>query len=54
MSGPGLGAIFDRAGVVIDSSKHQETSWERLARKEERLLRGGHFKRGFGMFPTQP
>jgi len=42
------GAIFDWDGVIIDSSRHHEESWERLAREEGKLLPEGHFKRGFG------
>jgi len=42
------GAIFDWDGVIIDSSKHHETAWERLAQEERRELPPGHFKLGFG------
>jgi len=42
------GALFDWDGVVIDSSRHHEESWERLAREESRVLPPDHFKRGFG------
>jgi HAD superfamily hydrolase (TIGR01509 family) len=42
------GAIFDWDGVIIDSSRHHEESWERLAREEHRELPEGHFKAGFG------
>jgi HAD superfamily hydrolase (TIGR01509 family) len=42
------GAIFDWDGVVIDSSRCHEESWERLAREERRGLPEGHFKAGFG------
>jgi beta-phosphoglucomutase family hydrolase len=42
------GAIFDWDGVIIDSSKHHEESWERLAREISKPLPPGHFKRGFG------
>jgi HAD superfamily hydrolase (TIGR01509 family) len=42
------GAIFDWDGVIIDSSRHHEESWERLAREERRELPEGHFKAGFG------
>jgi len=42
------GAIFDWDGVIIDSSRHHEESWERLAREENRTLPAGHFKLGFG------
>jgi HAD superfamily hydrolase (TIGR01509 family) len=44
-----LGAIFDWDGVVIDSSRHHEESWNRLAREEKRALPEGHFLKGFGM-----
>ncbi|HEY0944859.1 MAG TPA: HAD family phosphatase [Opitutaceae bacterium] len=43
-----LGVIFDWDGVVIDSSRQHEESWERLAREEGRTLPPGHFKAGFG------
>jgi beta-phosphoglucomutase family hydrolase len=43
------GAIFDWDGVVIDSSRQHELSWEHLAREEGRKLSPDHFKRGFGM-----
>jgi len=42
-------AIFDWDGVIIDSSRQHEESWNRLARNEGRTLPVGHFKRGFGM-----
>src|SRR5688572_10967005 len=42
------GAIFDWDGVIIDSSRHHEESWERLAREGSRILPEGHFKAGFG------
>jgi HAD superfamily hydrolase (TIGR01509 family) len=45
----GLGAIFDWDGVVIDSSRHHEESWNRLAAEEKRALPEGHFLKGFGM-----
>lgn len=44
-----LGAIFDWDGVVIDSSRHHEESWNRLAAEERRVLPEGHFLKGFGM-----
>lgn len=44
-----LGAIFDWDGVIIDSSRHHEESWERLAREAGRSLPAGHFLKGFGM-----
>jgi HAD superfamily hydrolase (TIGR01509 family) len=42
------GAIFDWDGVVIDSSRCHEISWERLAQEEGRALPPDHFERGFG------
>ena len=42
------GAIFDWDGVVIDSSRQHEGSWERLAREYGKGLPEGHFKAGFG------
>lgn len=44
----GWGALFDWDGVVIDSSRHHEESWERLAREIGKPLPEGHFKEGFG------
>jgi beta-phosphoglucomutase-like phosphatase (HAD superfamily) len=44
-----LGAIFDWDGVVIDSSRHHEESWNRLAREAGLSLPEGHFLKGFGM-----
>ena len=44
-----LGAIFDWDGVIIDSSRHHEESWNRLARESGRILPEGHFLKGFGM-----
>jgi beta-phosphoglucomutase-like phosphatase (HAD superfamily) len=43
------GAIFDWDGVIIDSSRHHEESWNRLARETGRALPPGHFLKGFGM-----
>ena len=43
-----LGAIFDWDGVIIDSSRQHEESWERLATEERRVLPENHFKQGFG------
>jgi beta-phosphoglucomutase family hydrolase len=43
------GAIFDWDGVIIDSSRQHEESWELLAREEHRPLPTDHFKRSFGM-----
>ena len=42
------GAIFDWDGVIIDSSRCHEVSWDRLASEEKRVLPEGHFKAGFG------
>jgi HAD superfamily hydrolase (TIGR01509 family) len=42
-------ALFDWDGVIIDSSRHHEESWERLAAEEHHVLPPGHFRRGFGM-----
>jgi HAD superfamily hydrolase (TIGR01509 family) len=42
------GAIFDWDGVIIDSRRHHEESWECLAREEKRVLPEGHFIKGFG------
>jgi len=43
------GAIFDWDGVIIDSSRQHEKSWELLAHEENRRLPPDHFKRSFGM-----
>ncbi len=42
------GALFDWDGVVIDSSRQHELSWEQLAREEDLALPADHFHRGFG------
>ena len=42
-------ALFDWDGVIIDSSRHHEESWDRLAAEERRPLPPGHFQRSFGM-----
>ncbi len=42
-------AIFDWDGVIVDSSRAHNESWERLAKQENRALPPGHFKRSFGM-----
>jgi beta-phosphoglucomutase family hydrolase len=42
-------AIFDWDGVVVDSSRAHELSWEQLALAEGRTLPPDHFKRSFGM-----
>ena len=43
-----LGIIFDWDGVVIDSSRQHEESWDLLAEEEGLSLFEGHFKIGFG------
>ena len=42
------GAIFDWDGVIIDSSRHHEKSWELLAQEEGLLLPPDSFRLGFG------
>ncbi len=42
-------ALFDWDGVIVDSSRPHEKSWERLAAEEHRALPPDHFKRSFGM-----
>jgi beta-phosphoglucomutase family hydrolase len=44
-----FGALFDWDGVIVDSSRLHEESWELLAREVGRPLPPGHFKRSFGM-----
>lgn len=41
-------AIFDWDGVIIDSSRPHERSWEMLAAETGRSLPPDHFTRGFG------
>lgn len=43
-----VGFVFDWDGVVVDSSKQHEQSWELLAEAEGHSLFDGHFKLGFG------
>jgi len=43
------GALFDWDGVVIDSSRQHEESWEMLAAEIGKPLPADHFVRGFGM-----
>jgi beta-phosphoglucomutase family hydrolase len=43
-----IGVIFDWDGVIIDSSRQHEESWERLAAEERRILPPDHFVLGFG------
>ena len=42
------GAIFDWDGVIIDSSRHHEKSWELLAQEEGLPLPPNAFRLGFG------
>lgn len=42
------GALFDWDGVIIDSRKHHEESWDRLAAEVGKPLPPGHFLKGFG------
>jgi len=42
------GAIFDWDGVIIDSSRHHEKSWELLAQEEGLPLPPDSFRLGFG------
>lgn len=44
-----IGALFDWDGVIIDSARQHERSWELLAGEERLPLPADHFKRGFGM-----
>jgi HAD superfamily hydrolase (TIGR01509 family) len=48
-SSPILGALFDWDGVIIDSARQHERSWEMLAAEIGRPLPENFFKRGFGM-----
>ncbi|MEZ5405948.1 MAG: HAD family phosphatase, partial [Verrucomicrobiia bacterium] len=43
------GVIFDWDGVIVDSSRLHEKSWEILAKELNLILPEGHFKKGFGM-----
>ena len=45
---PPWAAVFDWDGVILDSSRHHEESWERLAKERGKPLPDGHFRRGFG------
>jgi beta-phosphoglucomutase family hydrolase len=42
-------AIFDWDGVIIDSSRQHEQSWQQLAKEEHRQLPPEFFLRSFGM-----
>lgn len=44
-----IGAIFDWDGVITDSSRYHEESWQRLAKKEGRSLPPRYFRESFGM-----
>jgi beta-phosphoglucomutase family hydrolase len=46
---PSWGAIFDFDGVIVDSSKQHEESWQILARDSQLKLPADFFKRSFGM-----
>ncbi|MEI8233825.1 MAG: HAD family phosphatase [Verrucomicrobiota bacterium] len=48
MTSPSWGALFDWDGVIIDSSRHHEKSWELLAREEGLPLPPDSFRLGFG------
>ena len=48
ISAENLGVLFDWDGVIIDSSRQHEVSWERLATEENAILPADHFVRGFG------
>ena len=48
MTDAGWGAIFDWDGVIIDSSRQHDESWDRLAAEVGKALPEGHFKAGFG------
>lgn len=45
---PDFAVLFDWDGVIIDSSRQHEESWERLAQEEDRVLPPNHFIIGFG------
>ncbi len=42
-------AIFDWDGVIIDSSRQHELSWQQIARELQHELPPGFFKKSFGM-----
>ena len=48
-----LGAVFDWDGVIIDSSRQHEESWELLAEELGTPLPAGFFKATFGMRNVQ-
>lgn len=41
-------ALFDWDGVIIDSARHHQESWERLAQEEHLTLPPKHFEQSFG------
>ena len=43
-----VAVLFDWDGVIIDSSRQHEESWERLAFEEKKTLPADHFTVGFG------
>ena len=43
-----IAVLFDWDGVIIDSSRPHEESWERLALEENKTLPSDHFTVGFG------
>lgn len=43
-----VAVLFDWDGVIIDSSRQHEESWERLAHEEKKSLPRDHFTVGFG------
>jgi len=43
-----VAVLFDWDGVIIDSSRQHEASWERLAAEERKTLPADHFTVGFG------
>ncbi len=48
MPTPPYACIFDWDGVIIDSSRAHEESWERLALEVNQTLPPDHFVKGFG------
>lgn len=45
---PSWGVIFDWDGVIVDSSRLHEKSWDILSEELQLPLPPGHFKQGFG------
>lgn len=52
-SGPLFGAIFDWDGVIIDSARLHEQSWQQLAAELEKKIAPNSFAAGFGMKSAQ-